>query len=88
MANRGMTTQTTHHRFLRKIIPHQAQPPLRIEPRSIKRNNAGCFLPTMLERVQTKGNQFGGVFMDKYAKHATFLVRFVVVKVERIGRKC
>jgi hypothetical protein len=56
-----------------KNLRDQAHPFVTAELFAIGCNNAGAFLPAVLERIQTVVREFGGVWMPVNAEHATIM---------------
>ena len=62
-----------------EIIANQPDMTLGMEGRTIIADDAGRFLPAMLQRVEAERGNRGGVAMAIDAKDAAFLVKLVVV---------
>ena len=60
---------------------------VRVKGAAIIGDNAGCFLPAMLQRMQAQSCQNAGFIAAKNPKNPAFLVKAVcITHIERIGR--
>jgi hypothetical protein len=67
------------------VVSDETEATFRIEPAPIKGDNASCFLPAMLERMQTERRDRSGFRMAENAKHAAFFAQSVCIGIEILG---
>jgi len=53
-----------------------------MEAAAVEGNDAGGFLPAMLQGVQAEGRDGGGVRMSENSEHAAFLAQPVTIEIE------
>jgi hypothetical protein len=85
MPDSGMPLQAVHHRLLRELVADKAEPTLGMEVLSVISDDAGRFLPAMLQRMQAQHGERRGVLVSEDAKYAALLPELVVVKESLIG---
>ena len=73
MADRRGAGQPVDHFAAGEIVADEAEPPLRMEALAVEGDDAGGFLAAMLQRVQAKRGDGGGVGMTEDAEYAAFL---------------
>ena len=87
MADRRATGQAVDGGGVRKMIANQAMSALGVEAHAVESDDARGFLTAMLQGVQPKRGDRGGVGMIENAKDAAFLAQSVAVGVEAgLGR--
>ena len=82
MADRPPSRQAVDGRGAREMIADQPLATLRVEPDAVESDDAGGFLAAMLQGVQPKGGNRGGVGMIEDAEDAALLAQPVAVRVE------
>ena len=73
----GHRSRQTGQRFLRKDIGHMTLALFDVKLFPVVRDDAGRFLPSMLERVETQVREIGGLLVSVNAEHGTLLIEFV-----------
>src|SRR5271165_4203599 len=73
MADRRSPREPIDCRGAGEMIAHQPLAALGVEPRAVEGDDAGCFLPAMLERVQPKRDNRRSVRVVKNAEDAALL---------------
>src|SRR6476646_2939988 len=84
MSDRVGAAQILGVAFFAEDISHQADMALGDELSSIEGNDAGRFLPAMLQGMQAERGQCPGVFVAENAENPAFFMKFVV---ERGGHR-
>ena len=82
MADRRPSRQAVDGRGVGEVIADQPLAALRVEPHAVESDDAGGLLAAMLQRVQAKRGDRGGVGMIEDAEDAAFLAQPVAVGVE------
>lgn len=72
MANGHVADQTVKH-FAIENLRHQPHAPVHAKLFAVARDNAGAFLPAMLQRVKAVVREFGGIRMTENAEHAAIM---------------
>ena len=86
MADRQRTGQGFHHPLLGEIVTHIAKAMGAVEPLfGIMGDDAAGLLPAMLQRVQAKGNEIGGIRDSDHAENAAFFMQ--AVGIEGMGKE-
>ena len=65
------------------MVADQAEPLFRMEALAVERDDAGCLLPAVLERVQAERGDRRGVGMAEDAEYAAFLAQPIGFGIER-----
>ena len=87
MADRRATRQAVDGRGARKMVANQPLPALRVKPHAVVSDDARGFLAAMLQSMEAKRGDGGGVGMIENAKDAALLAQSVAVRVEAgLGR--
>ena len=88
MADRRASRQAVDGRRIREVVADQPLPALRVEPDAVESDDAGGLLAAMLQRMEAKRGDGGGVRMVKNAEDAALLAQSVAVGVEAgfVGR--
>ena len=74
MADRLVSLQAFDFAFVAEHLGQQTRSAMTDEMTVIVRDNAGAFLTTMLQRVQTEVGESGGVRVAPNAENTAFLV--------------
>ena len=82
MADRQSPREAVDGRGVGEVVADQPLPALRMKPHAVVSDDAGGFLATMLQSMQAKRGNGGGVGMVKNAEDAAFLAQSVAVGVE------
>ena len=82
MADRHASRQAVDGRAAREVVADQPLPALRVEPDAVVSDDARGFLAAMLQRMQPKRSDRGGVRMVENAEDAAFFAQPVAVGVE------
>ena len=77
MADGHVALQALDHRPRGEMVADQTDPALGVEVVAVEADDAGCFLPAMLEGMQAKGGQRRRVGMVEDAEDAALLVQAV-----------
>jgi hypothetical protein len=64
------------------MIADQAEPPLRMEPDAVERDDAGRFLAAVLQGVQAERSDRSGVGVSENAEHPALLMQAVVREID------
>ena len=70
--------QPVDHRLLGEGVADQADMAFDVELAAVIGNDAGRFLPAMLQRMQPERDDRRGLLPSQYAEHAAFVVEMVV----------
>ena len=82
MADRGTPRQAVDGRRLGEVIADQPLAALRMEPGAVERDDARGLLAAMLQRMQPKRDDRGGIGVIEDAEDAALLARPVPVRIE------
>src|SRR5262249_1976964 len=74
--------QALDHLAAGEIVPDEAHPPLGMESLAVERDDAGGFLPAVLESVQAERGGRSRGRVAEYAEDAALFTQPVAVKVE------
>jgi hypothetical protein len=81
MADREMAGQALDDLAAGESVANKAKPALAVEPGAVIGDNAGGFLAAMLERVQPKRRDGGGIGVAENAEHAALFAQRVPFEV-------
>ena len=82
VAHRGRAGQAVNHFAPGESVTDQTETTFRVEAFAIEGDDAGCFLTSVLEGVQTERGDGGRVRVAENAKHPTFFTQAVGVGIE------
>jgi hypothetical protein len=74
-----MAGEARHDAFGGEDVADVAEVAVRVELPTVVGDDAGGFLAAVLQGVQAKGGQRGGIGMAEDAENAALLVEFIVV---------
>src|SRR5262249_56088142 len=81
VARRGQAGQALGDLAAGEIIADETHPPLGMESLAVKRDDAGGFLPAVLESVQAERGDRGRIRVAEYAEDAALFTQPVAVEV-------
>jgi hypothetical protein len=81
VADGGIAGQAFDHFAAGKGVADEAEPAFGMKPGAIKGDDAGGFLAAMLQGVQSKRGDGGGVGMAEDAEHPAFLAQRIAVQI-------
>ena len=82
MADRRSPRQAVDGRGVGEVVADQPLPALRVKPHAVVSDDAGGFLAAMLQSVEAKRGDGGGVRMVKNAEDAALFAQSVAIRVE------
>ena len=85
MADCRHAGQAVDHLVPGESVADEPHSPLGMEALAVKGNDAGGFLAAMLERMQSKCSDRGGVRMIEHAEDAALLAQPVAIKIKGVG---
>ena len=82
MADRRASRQTIDGRGVGKVVADQPLPALGVKPHAVIRDDARGLLAAMLQSMEAKRSNGGGVGVIENAKNAALFAQSVAVRVE------
>src|SRR5690606_26150883 len=78
MADRPAAVKALNDGRLGEVVADQANVPFDVELAAVERNDARSLLTPVLQRMEPKGHNRGGILAAKNAEDATFVMKVVV----------
>ncbi|MEY9493929.1 hypothetical protein ABIE93_005136 [Bradyrhizobium elkanii] len=87
MADRGVAGQALDHLAAGEGVADQAEAAFTVEAAAVEGDDAGSFLAAVLQGVQAKCGDRGGLGMAEDAEHAAFLAERVAIEIGVISER-
>jgi hypothetical protein len=81
MSNRRIARQTLNRLLAGEMIADETKASFSIKALAIKSNNARRFLPAVLQSMQAKGGNGGGIGMTENTEYTTFLAQPITIQI-------